>query len=226
MSIPSAGRPPVEATAEGPDGLVTNGPGHATGGPAAVVRQVETLSAGWYRMERYVVDVTGPNRRSQRQRLEVCHRGDSAAVLLVHRRRGTVLLTRQFRLPVLVNGDPDGHLIEVPGGLLSGDDPETAARRETEEETGIRPAALRRVLLAHMTPCLVTERVHLFVAEYDDADRVGAGGGLAEEGEDIELLELSAAEVFERVERGEIVDGRTLLLLYYARAHNLLAGLS
>jgi len=190
----------------------------------ATVRRVDTLSAGWYQLDRYTVDVTGPSRGRRQRVFEVCHRGDSAAVLLVNRDRGTVLLTRQFRMPPLVNGEPDGGFVEVPGGLTDGQDAETAARREGEEETGIRPGAMRRALVAYMSPAVVTERVHLFVAEYGDDDRTGGGGGVAAEGEDIETVEVPVAEVFDLAERGEIIDGRTLLLLYYARAHGLLAG--
>jgi nudix-type nucleoside diphosphatase (YffH/AdpP family) len=175
-----------------------------------------------YPLRRYTVDRAGPGGVGQRLIREACHRGDSAAVLLCHSRRATVVLTRQFRLPPLLNGHPDGRIIEVPGGLLDEQLPAEAARREVLEETGFRPAALRRVHVAYLTPCLVTERVHLFVAGYEDGERVSAGGGVAAEGEDIEVLELPARRVWQLAERGEIVDGKTLLLLYYAAAYGIL----
>jgi nudix-type nucleoside diphosphatase (YffH/AdpP family) len=175
-----------------------------------------------YPLRRYTVDRPGPGGVGQRLIREACHRGDSAAVLLCHSRRGTVVLTRQFRLPPLLNGHPDGQIIEVPGGLLDQQPPAEAARREVLEETGYRPAALRRVLVAYLTPCLVTERVHLFVAGYEDYERVSTGGGVAAEGEDIEVMELPARQVWQLAERGEIVDGKTLLLLYYAAAYGIL----
>ena len=91
--------------------------------------------------------------------------------------RRTVILTRQFRLPAFVNGHADGMLIEAPAGLLDGDDPEAAVRREAEEESGVRIGEIRRLFELFMSPGSVTERVTFFAATYSHDQRVSAGGG-------------------------------------------------
>jgi nudix-type nucleoside diphosphatase (YffH/AdpP family) len=135
--------------------------------------------------------------------------------------RGTVLLTRQFRYPAYVNGHPDGMLLEVAAGLLDADDPETAVRREAREELGVELGPLTLVFDAFMSPGSVTERVHCYVGAYSPDDRVETGGGLAEEGEDIEVLEVPWAEALAMVDDGRIADGKTIMLLQWAALHGL-----
>ena len=119
-------------------------------------------------------------------------------------------------MPAYLNGHPDGMLLEAPAGLLDGDDPETAIRREAEEETGYR--VVRHVLGEYfMSPGSVTERIAFFSGTYRAGARVSAGGGLAGEGEDIEVVEVTLPEAVAMVERGEIVDGKTVLLLRLAQ---------
>jgi len=127
-----------------------------------------------------------------------------------------VVLTRQFRFPAYVNGCADGMLIEACAGLLDGDDPEACIRREVEEETGFRVRSPRKVFEAYMSPGSVTEKLHFFVAEYEEGDRVTAGGGSEGEGEDIEVLELSLEEALSQMASGAIQDGKTIMLLQYA----------
>jgi nudix-type nucleoside diphosphatase (YffH/AdpP family) len=107
-------------------------------------------------------------------------------------------------------------LIEAPAGLLDGDDAETAIRREAEEESGVRVEAIERLFELFMSPGSVTERVTFFAATYSHAQRVSKGGGLTDEGEDIEVLEFGLDEALDMIERGEIVDGKTVLLLQWA----------
>ncbi len=133
-----------------------------------------------------------------------------------------MLLTRQFRYPAYVNGHP-GPLIEAVAGLLDERSPEDAIRREAEEEAGCRIAQPRRVFEAFMSPGSVTERLVFFVAEYGDADRTAAGGGVVAEGEDIEVLELTLDEALAMVGDGRIMDAKTVMLLQYAKMQGLLA---
>ncbi|HEV8390182.1 MAG TPA: NUDIX domain-containing protein [Dongiaceae bacterium] len=187
------------------------------------IERVETLSADWGRLKKYSIAYRRGDGRTEQQSREVYDRGNGAAILLYNRQRGTIILTRQFRLPALLNGHPDGMLLEAPAGLLDADDPVTAIRREAEEETGYRVAGVKEVLAAIMSPGSVTERLHLFVAEYKAADRVGEGGGAEGEDEDIEVIEMTLEQALAMVEQGEIIDAKTIMLLYHAKLKNLVS---
>ena len=187
------------------------------------VREVRVLSDDWYLLKKTTLDYKRRDGSWQTLSRETYDRGNGAAILLYDPARGTVLLIRQFRYPAFVNGHPEP-LIEVPAGLLDELSPEEAIRREAEEEAGCHVAQPRRVFDAFMSPGSVTERLAFFVAEYSAATRIADGGGLAAEGEDIEVLERSLDEALAMVTRGEIVDGKTILLLHYAKLHGLLGG--
>jgi nudix-type nucleoside diphosphatase (YffH/AdpP family) len=184
------------------------------------IQSVEVLSEDWYVLKKTTFDFQRRDGTWQRQSRETYDRGNGATVLLYDPERRTVVLTRQFRLPAYVNGH-HGLMIETPAGLLDHAHPEDRIRMEVEEETGFRVEQVRHVFDAYMSPGSVTERLHFFVARYDGAARVGEGGGVAAEGEDIEVLELSIEEALHLVAQGEIVDGKTLLLLQYAQLHLL-----
>jgi nudix-type nucleoside diphosphatase (YffH/AdpP family) len=186
------------------------------------IEGVETLSANWGTLKKYSIAYRRADGVEQKQSREVYDRGNGAAILLYDKGRGTVVLTRQFRLPVLLAGHPDGMLLEAPAGLLDADDPVTAIRREAEEETGYRVRQVEEALAAYMSPGSVTEQLHLFTAEFTSADRVGAGGGHEGEGEDIEVVELPMDQALAMVDRGEIADAKTILLLYHARLKRLI----
>ncbi|WP_131845061.1 MULTISPECIES: NUDIX domain-containing protein [unclassified Curtobacterium] len=183
--------------------------------PDVVVRDVEVVSDGWHVLRRTTLEVRRRDGRWDRQQRETYDRGNGATVLPYDAERRTVLLTRQFRWPAYVNGHPDGMLIEAAAGLLDEDDPETAVRREAAEELGIRLGDLVRVGDVFMSPGSVTERVHFYVGAYTPADRVEAGGGVEDEGEDIEVLELALDEALAMVEDGRIADGKTIMLLQW-----------
>ncbi len=186
-----------------------------TANPDVRITNIEVLSDSWYTLRRVDFDHRIDGRWTGQQR-EAYDRGNGATVLLVDWRRRTVLLTRQFRLPAYLNEHPDGMLIEAPAGLLDDDDAETAIRREAEEETGCRVGVITPLFELYMSPGSVTERVAFFVAEYQPASRIGDGGGLADEGEDIEVVELGLDDAISRIASGEIVDGKTVLLLQWA----------
>lgn len=186
------------------------------------IEGVETLSAGWGNLKKYSIAYRRGDGVTERQSREVYDRGNGAAILLYNRQRATIVLTRQFRLPALLGGHPDGMLLEAPAGLLDADDPVTAIRREAEEETGYRVTDVKEVLAAIMSPGSVTERLHLFTAEYKAADRVSAGGGHKGEGEDIEVIEVTIDQALAMIEKREIVDAKTIMLVYHARLKNLI----
>ncbi len=174
----------------------------------------QVLSHDWYLLQKITFDYLRNNGDWQRQTREVYDRGNGAAILLFNREQRTVVLTRQFRLPVFVNGH-DGLLIEVAAGLLEGAAPEQRIRDEAEEETGYRVHDVKKVFEAYMSPGSVTEKLYFFIAEYSADDRRGDGGGLATEGEDIEVLEWPLEKALQAIRKGEIVDAKTIMLLQH-----------
>lgn len=182
------------------------------------VRIVEqrVLADDWFVLKKTSFDYRHSNGQWQRLHRETYDRGDGATLLLFNRARGTVVLTRQFRFPAFANGLPDGMLVEACAGLLDDEAPEAAIRREVQEETGFCIHMPRKVFEAFMSPGSVTERLHFFVAEYEAADRVDAGGGDASEGEDIEVLELTLDQALLMIRSGAIQDGKTIMLLQHA----------
>ncbi len=181
------------------------------------IAEVKVLSDDWYVLKKTTFDLQRCDGSWQRQSRETYDRGNGATILLYNRARQTVVLTRQFRFPAYVNGQPDGLLIEACAGLLDQDDPAICIRRETEEETGYRIADVHKVFEAYMSPGSVTERLFFFVGAYEPRDKVSQGGGEAHEGEDIEVLEPTLDEALAMVARGEIRDGKTIMLLQYAK---------
>jgi nudix-type nucleoside diphosphatase (YffH/AdpP family) len=186
------------------------------------IRDVKVLADDWFVLKKTTFDYRRNDGRWQALSRETYDRGNGAVILPYDRSRGTVLLTRQFRFPAYVNGHAEP-LIEACAGLLDARDPETCIRQEAEEETGCRLVAVRRVFEAFMSPGSVTERLVFFVAEYSAGDRISAGGGVAAEGEDIEVLELPLDKALAMIDGGEIVDGKTIILLQYARLAGLIA---
>lgn len=186
------------------------------------VDQVEMLHDGWSKLRQYRIRYRRGDGDEQKLIRETYDRGDGATILLYNKQRGTVILTAQFRMPAFVSHHPDGMLLETPAGLLDEDNPEDAIRREAEEETGYRIQDARKLFAAYMSPGSVTEQIHFFVAEYADADKVGAGGGHAHEGEDIDVLEVPMNDALAMIEDGRIVDAKTIILLYHARLKGLI----
>ena len=156
----------------------------------------------------------------QRGAREAYDRGNGCAILLFDRARRTLILTRQFRMPAFLNGYRD-LLIEAAAGLLDEADPEARIRSEAAEEIGYTPKNIRKVFETFMSPSAVTEKLTLFVGEYDAASKSGKGGGLEDEGEDIKVLELPFAEAVAMMADGRICDAKTIILLQHAQLHIL-----
>lgn len=192
--------------------------------PAVRILQSEVLSDDWYTLKKTTFEYQRRDGSWQRLSRETYDRGNGAVLLLFNAERGTVILTRQFRFPAFVNGSADGMLIEACAGLLDGDDPEACIRREVQEETGFQIQSPRKLFEAYMSPGSVTEKLHFFVAEYQAHQQTGEGGGMAHEGEDIEVLELPLSEALAMVGSGAIQDGKTIMLLQHAALQGL-AGL-
>ena len=192
-----------------------------THNPKVKINQVETLSDNWYTLRKYNFDYQLADERWETQEREAYDRGNGAAILLYNQAQKTVILTRQFRLPTYVNGNASGMLIEACAGLLDEDNPEDCIRRETEEETGYQVQDVEKVMEAYMSPGSVTEILYLFIAAYNKAMKIHDGGGVAEEQENIEVLELPFTEAFAMIRSGEIKDAKTIMLLQYLKLEGI-----
>lgn len=182
------------------------------------VRQERLLSDNWYTLKTTRFDFLRRDGRWQTQDRETYDRGNGATLLLYQRERRRVMLTRQFRYPVFVNGWQQ-LMVEAVAGLLDEADPVSCIRAEAEQEAGVHLRAVQPLFEAYMSPGSVTEKLHFFAAEYEDRDLVGEGGGLVDEGEDIDRLEVGFDDAMRQVEAGEIVDAKTILLLRWAERH-------
>jgi nudix-type nucleoside diphosphatase (YffH/AdpP family) len=179
------------------------------------VKGVRALSKGHLKLNAVTFDWRRADGQWQSQSREVLDRGDAAALLPYNLSDRTVVLVKQFRYPAYTNGYDD-LLIEAAAGLLDNASPEERIRLEAEEETGYRLHDVRKIFEAFMSPGALTEKIHFFVAEYEPAMRASAGGGLAHEGEEIEVLELPIDEALAMISGGRIVDAKTIMLLQYA----------
>jgi nudix-type nucleoside diphosphatase (YffH/AdpP family) len=182
----------------------------------------ELLSDNWYSLKKYDFEILQKDGSWQKQTREVYDRGNGAAILLFNTQKKTIILTRQFRLPSFVNKNVEGYLIEACAGLLDQDNPEEAIKRETEEETGYRIKDVRKIYEAYMSPGSVSEILYFFIAEYSDDMKVNAGGGVAHEQEDIEVIEIGFAQALTKMKTGEIKDAKTIILLQYMEIHQLM----
>lgn len=180
----------------------------------------QLLSRSWSTLQKFTYEYQLPDGSWETQVREAYDRGDGVCALLINKIKKTVILTRQFRLPTYLNGNPDGMLTEVCAGKLNrGEDPVDGMRREIEEETGHRILKLEKVFETYMSPGSVTEVITMFLGQYDETTRVSKGGGLEEEGENIEVIELPFQEALEDVRTGKIRDAKTIMLLQYLALH-------
>jgi nudix-type nucleoside diphosphatase (YffH/AdpP family) len=182
------------------------------------IRDEHVLSQKRYKLSEYDIDYRRNDGTWQGQTREIFDRKHAAAVLPIDPKRGTVILVKQFRLPAFLTGHRKP-LVEVIAGALDNDTPDICARREAMEEAGNEVSDLKEVFHCFMSPGAITERMHLFVGAY--SGRTAKGGGLQDEGEDIEVLEMSLNDALAMVKRGEIVDVKTIALLQYAKLEGL-----
>jgi len=190
--------------------------------PEIKITETKLLSDNWYVLNKVTFDYKKSDDTVESHIREVYDRGNGAAILLYNKEKKTVVLTRQFRLPTYLNGNKTGMMIEVCAGLLDKDNAEQAVIRETEEETGYRLSKVEKVIETYMSPGSVTEILYLFVGAYDESMKVGNGGGLDAEQENIEVLEYSFDEAYSLIESGEITDAKTIMLLQHAKIKGLI----
>jgi len=184
--------------------------------------KTEVLSDNWYTLNKITFDYQKEDGAWETQIREAYDRGNGAAILLYNPKKGTVVLTRQFRMPTFINGNSNGMMIEVCAGLLDGDHPKDCIKKEVEEETGYQVEKVQKVFESYMSPGSVTEILHFFVGEYSENMKIGEGGGAEDESENIEVLEMDFVEALKLIKTGTIKDAKTIMLLQYAQINHLL----
>lgn len=186
------------------------------------ILNTEILSDNWYTLRKITYDYRESDGSWKKYHREAYDRGNGATILLYNKEQKMVILTKQFRLPTFINGNETGMLIEACAGLLDKDNAEDCIRRETEEETGYVISDVRKIFEAYMSPGSVTEMLYFFVAEYSKDMKAHEGGGVKHEQENIEVLEMNIQQAMSMIDKGEIKDGKTIILLQYAKLNNLL----
>ncbi|MFZ3274077.1 MAG: NUDIX domain-containing protein [Lutibacter sp.] len=189
--------------------------------PKVKIIGIKNLSNAHYKLDKVEFEYQTNNGSWQTQSRECYDRGDGAAILLYNPTKKTVILTKQFRMPSYLNGNVTGMMVEVCAGLLDENNPEACIIKEVEEETGFKISNPKKVFELYSTPGAVTEKIHYFIAEYSDGMKISDGGGLEEEHEEIEVLEINFETAMELVSIGEINDAKTVVLLQYAKLNNL-----
>lgn len=189
--------------------------------PKVKIIGIKNLSNANYKLDKVDFEFQTNSGSWQGQSRECYDRGDGAAILLYNPAKKTVILTKQFRMPSYLNGNATGMMIEVCAGMLDEDNPESCIIKEVKEETGFKISNPKKIFELYSTPGAVTEKIHYFTAEYNDGMKISAGGGLEEEHEDIEVLEINFETALTMVSKGEINDAKTVVLLQYAKLNNL-----
>ena len=174
------------------------------------------MAKGWSSLSRLDVEATSADGTHKTLLREVADHGHGAAILPVDHARGLCLLVRQWRAGAAFTGH-DGWMIEACAGLLDADNPEACVKREALEELGCIVHRVKHLTTCFATPGAVSEKTSLFIGHYTAQDRVSAGGGLSDEHEDIEVLEMPLAEAYAMIATGEICDAKTIILLQHAR---------
>ena len=186
------------------------------------ILESKVLSDNWYVLRKITYEFSKKDGSKLTQSREAYDRGNGATILLYNKEQSTVILTRQFRLPTYVNGNESGMLIEACAGLLDKDNAEECIKRETEEETGYKITEVRKIFEAYMSPGSVTEILYFFIAEYSKEMKITDGGGVEQEEENIEVIEIDFENALQMIVSGEIKDGKTIMLLQYIKLHNIL----
>ena len=189
--------------------------------PEIKIQKTELLSDNWYILNKVTFNYQKKEGNLETHIREIYDRGNGAVILLYNTLQKTVILTRQFRMPTYLNGNKTGMMIEACAGLLDQDHPEQCIIRETEEETGYRLTTVQKVFESYMSPGSVTEILYFFIGKYEASMKVNAGGGVVTEQENIEVIEMPFDVAYSMIASGEIKDGKTIMLLQYAKIHNL-----
>ncbi len=190
--------------------------------PSIEIKDIEVLSQNWATLRKITYQYKKKDNTWETQIREAYDRGNGAAILLYNKHNKTIILTRQFRMPTFLNGNENGMMIEVCAGVLDQQNAEDCIRKEIEEETGYSIKDVHKIFEVYMSPGSVTEIVYFFVGEYSQDMKSSDGGGLADEQENIEVLEMLFDKAYGMIASGEIKDAKTIMLLQYAKINKLI----
>ena len=190
--------------------------------PSIEIKDIEVLSQNWATLRKITYQYKKKDNTWETQIREAYDRGNGAAILLYNKDNKTIILTRQFRMPTFLNGNENGMMIEVCAGVLDQQNAEDCIRKEIEEETGYSIKDVHKIFEVYMSPGSVTEIVYFFVGEYSQDMKSSDGGGLADEQENIEVLEMLFDKAYGMIASGEIKDAKTIMLLQYAKINKLI----
>lgn len=177
---------------------------------------VQTLSHKKYILRNFLFDLKKRDGTWERQSREVYDHGNAATALLYNRKKKTIILVKQFRIVVYLDKEPTGMLLEACAGLLEGGDPKEGIIREIEEETGYHITEVKQVYEAYASAGSLSEKLFFFIAEYKDSQKLSKGGGLHDEQEELEVIEMSFGDAIQLLRDGKIKDVKTIVLLQYA----------
>jgi GDP-mannose pyrophosphatase NudK len=104
--------------------------------------------------------------------------------------------------------------LEACAGKLEGEAPEKRIIKEIEEELGYRIEKLDQLFELYMSPAGLMEKIAFFACRYSPADKVSGGGGLADEGEDIEVVEVELDKASAMI-GNDIIDAKTVILIQF-----------
>lgn len=190
--------------------------------PKINITDIEVLANNWYTLRKITFDYQKKDNTWETQQREAYDRGNGATILLYNKTDKNVMLTRQFRMPTYLNGNTTGMMIEACAGLLDKDNAEDCIKRETEEETGYLVKDVKKIFEVYMSPGSVTEIVYFFVGEYTKDMKINDGGGVDDEQENIEVLEIPFEKAYAMIVSGDIKDAKTIMLLQYAKINGII----
>lgn len=181
----------------------------------------KVLSHNWGKLTEVTYEISGRDGKMDEAKAELYDAGNAVTVLLYNKEQGTVILTQQFRLATVRNGNADGILTEACAGKIDDLSPEQTIRKEIEEETGYVVADVQHVMTLFMSPGAFTEKLYFYVASYTHDMKKAPGGGLPGEGEVIEIHEMPYTSAMDMIKSGDIQDAKTVILLQYAGMNGL-----
>lgn len=169
----------------------------------------------FYKIEEAILQYEKTNGEMTEPLQRLCFlRGDSVAGIVFNTDTRKAILVKQFRFPALGHGD--AWIVEVVAGMLKeGEDPVAQMKSEVLEEVGYTTNVVEYISRCYMSPGGSSERAYMYYVEVSNSGKVSNGGGIAEETEDVEVVEYSLDELRKALISGEIPDAKSIITCNY-----------